>query len=240
MENIVKLYTDGSCNNHIGGYAVVLEGLESKDEIPAKQNHLVKCGNKNYTTNNEMELMGIQVAVEFAKEITKADKIIILSDSEYSVKSCTVWYKNWQRNGWRTSSRKPVQNQELIKSIIHILEENPQIELQHVKGHDGNKWNEFADKMANQARQAFEEEEGGENPSSSECDMYSELFNKLGALHGYEIENKYVIAFKNINVETVKALKNMGFKNIKIAGVWKENFGENKGEYIEVVCNKGD
>lgn len=227
MENIVKLYTDGSCSNQIGGYAVVLEGLESKDEIPAKHNHLVKCGNKSNTTNNEMELMGIQVAVEFAKEITKADKIIILSDSEYSVKSCTIWYKNWQKNGWKTSSRKPVQNQELIKSIIRILEENPKIELQHVKGHNGDKWNEFADEMANQARQAFQEteEEGGEN-------------SPLHILHEIEIDDKYVIAAKTIDVEMIKNLNNMGFKSIEISGIWKENFGLNKGEYIEVICKR--
>lgn len=234
MEKIIKLYTDGSCNGHIGGYAVVLAGLE--DEIPKSYNHLINSGGKMNTTNNEMELAGIQAAVEFAKDIITEDKIIIFSDSEYSVKSCTIWYKNWQKNGWKTSSRKPVKNQELIRNIVHILEENPRIELQHVKGHDGNKWNEFADDMANQAREIFQDT----HSSLDEDKMCSKLFNELNALHTYTTaEGERAIAFKEINAIIIKELNNMGFKNIKISGIWKENFGENKGEYVEIICKRG-
>lgn len=234
------LYVDGSCDQHntkCGGFAVIQ--AEWDDSHTRDDENIIACGARENTTNNEMELTGIYMAVKWIHGRGIEIPQEIRSDSQYAINCVTNWYKNWQKNGWKTSSGKPVQNRELIQKIVRLLEQHDNITFSHVKGHADDEWNEFADIVANDCRAAIEngveipdrdefpdrEEEGGEN-------------SPLHILHEIEIDDKYIIAVKTIDVEMIKNLKNMGFKSIEISGIWKENFGLNKGEYIEIICKR--
>ena len=41
-------------------------------------------------------------------DFAKVEEIVIFTDSEYSLNSLTKWYKNWENNGWLTSTGNPV------------------------------------------------------------------------------------------------------------------------------------
>jgi ribonuclease HI len=44
------------------------------------------------------------------------------------------WYVNWQKNGWKNASKKPVENQDLWKQLLPFLDRH-QLSFYRVKGH---------------------------------------------------------------------------------------------------------
>ena len=44
------------------------------------------------------------------------------------------WYRNWEKNGWKTSQKKPVENQELWKELLALVRQH-QVQFFRVKGH---------------------------------------------------------------------------------------------------------
>ena len=74
----------------------------------------------------------------------------------------TQWIHNWKRNGWRTSDRKPVKNEDLWRRLDAAAERHT-IEWRWIKGHAGHEMNERADELARQGIGAVPpaEEEGG-------------------------------------------------------------------------------
>jgi len=76
----------------------------------------------NDKTNNQCELMAMDYAfkliVRYYRELSEIGKVIkIVSDSEYSIKACSVWLTSWKTNHWKTSKGEDVKNKELIESI---------------------------------------------------------------------------------------------------------------------------
>jgi ribonuclease HI len=67
------------------------------------------------------------------------------------------WIAKWQRNGWRTSSKKPVENRDLWEALIAEASRH-QVEWIKVKGHADNPLNNRVDELAvaamNDGRQA--------------------------------------------------------------------------------------
>ena len=113
---VVEIYTDGSCKNKVGGWGIV---VVNDGEVTAKSGGLVP---EEPTTNNRAELFAIYVALHNYSSFSETNEIIIYSDSEYSIKSLTVWGKNWRNNGWKTSARKDVKNKDLIELMMGILD----------------------------------------------------------------------------------------------------------------------
>ena len=79
------------------------------------------------------ELLAIEEALDSIKN--KDTKYIIYTDSEYSIKSVTVWLPAWKRNNWRTTSRKPIENKELLIRIFEKLQEQTNTKIDWVKAH---------------------------------------------------------------------------------------------------------
>ena len=76
----------------------------------------------NDKTNNQCELMGMDYAfkliVKYYRELIDIKKVVkIVSDSEYSIKACSVWLSSWKKNNWRTAKGDDVKNKDLIESI---------------------------------------------------------------------------------------------------------------------------
>lgn len=128
-DKILRIYTDGGCagnqsDENLGGWGAILEfGPASKELYGAEAN----------TTNNRMEMTALLRAFEAIKK--EGQTIYVFSDSSY-LTDCfrKGWYKGWKKNGWMTSQKKPVENQDLWKALIPFLGRH-QIRFFRVKGH---------------------------------------------------------------------------------------------------------
>ena len=133
-----KIYTDGACSGNPGpgGWAVIiLVNNEIKEMF---------FGSEKNTTNNQMELLAPIKAIQKFK---KKSEISIFTDSTYVRDGITVWIKQWEKNGWKTASKKPVKNKELWKKLKNLSSKHS-IKWIWVKGHAQDKYNNLVDELA--------------------------------------------------------------------------------------------
>ena len=136
-----KIYTDGACSGNPGpgGWAaIIIVNNEIKDTF---------SGSEKNTTNNQMELMAPIKAIQKFK---KKSEISIFTDSTYVRDGITIWNKQWEKNGWKTASKKPVKNKNLWKKLKNLSSKHS-IKWIWVKGHSNNKFNNEADILARKA-----------------------------------------------------------------------------------------
>ncbi|MDX1800069.1 MAG: ribonuclease HI [Marinobacter sp.] len=138
MAASVVIYTDGACkgNPGPGGWGVVL-----RYGTTLKTLH----GGERNTTNNRMELMA---AIKGLKALKRECPVELYTDSQYVRKGITEWMHNWKKNGWKTSARKPVKNDDLWRELDLEVGRH-KINWHWVKGHAGIPDNELADELAN-------------------------------------------------------------------------------------------
>ena len=141
------IYTDGSCKRNPGPGAAAIV-ITTPDGAVVKE--FVKAFPD--TTNNRMEL----IAVISALKAVPTGKLIIFTDSLYTINGITSWVKNWKRNGWMTASKKPVENKDLWVELDQLVagHDGP-LEWKWVRGHVGTPGNERADKLAQEAATAL-------------------------------------------------------------------------------------
>ena len=134
----VEIYTDGACkgNPGPGGWGAYFKFRSSEKEL---------YGGEIQTTNNRMELIAV---IEAIKYVNKTQKLRIFTDSKYVKNGIQEWIINWEKNGWRTASKKPVANKDLWVQLNEI-KRTRNIEWNWVKGHSGDIGNEKADFLAN-------------------------------------------------------------------------------------------
>ena len=133
------IYTDGSSIDKEGGWGIV---MIKDDQV---YQYKGKCP-YDPCTNNQAELFAILTALTNFRE-----NLELRTDSQYSMKSITIWSKKWQRNGWKTSTGKDVENKELIQAILPLLDERI-VKFTHVYAHRGEQYNEMADRLADEGR----------------------------------------------------------------------------------------
>lgn len=145
------IFTDGStCGNGqewaYGGIGVF---FPYGDALNVSEPYLHKK-----VTNNRCELYAIYFALGMIiPAIKKYKKIIIYSDSHYSIDCLTNWIHQWKKNHWIDSKGKPVNNQDLIKPISKLLKLYPRVQFIHVRSHTHQKdfisqCNDVVDKLA--------------------------------------------------------------------------------------------
>ena len=137
MSGKVVVYTDGACSGNPGpgGYGVILVAGRHRKELK---------GGEPDTTNNRMELMAAIAALEALK---RACEVELHTDSQYLRLGVTEWLKGWKQNGWRTSAKKPVKNEDLWRRLDEVAQRH-RIDWRWVKGHAGHDENERADELA--------------------------------------------------------------------------------------------
>ncbi len=134
----VQIWTDGACsyNPGPGGWAAILNYMGFEKVI---------SGGLAETTNNVMELMAVVQALKALKEKCE---VTLYSDSSYVVNAITEnWLFAWEKNGFKTSTNKPVKNQELWEDLSYLLKKHV-VTFVHVKGHADNENNNRCDKIA--------------------------------------------------------------------------------------------
>lgn len=141
MPNLIA-YTDGACSGNPGpgGWGVVLQARSGLKVT--KQREL--NGGAAETTNNRMELTA---AIQALEALTRKSQIRIVTDSVYVKDGVTKWILGWKKNGWLTSAKKPVKNEDLWKKL-DAAQESHEVSWEWIKGHAGHPENELADELA--------------------------------------------------------------------------------------------
>lgn len=136
----IQLITDGAClgNPGPGGWACILRYGDLKREM---------FGSEPHTTNNRMEL---RAAVEGLRAVKESCEVEVVTDSNYVKNGITSWILKWKRNGWKTSSKAPVVNQDLWMELDQQSARH-KAEWTWTKGHASHADNNRCDELATAA-----------------------------------------------------------------------------------------
>lgn len=128
----LEIYTDGAYSplKDRGGIGIVF--LLDGEKIFEYNKYYDHC------TNNQMELGAVLIALRLIKQ--KYDSITLYSDSQYVVGTIN--------NNWKIKK-----NKRLWEEIYKELSKHQMVMFKHIRGHQGNEWNEYVDKLAVQATQ---------------------------------------------------------------------------------------
>jgi ribonuclease HI len=140
MMKRVQLITDGAClgNPGRGGWATILRYNGHTREM---------YGSSPQTTNNRMELTA---AIEGLRSLKERCQVEVVTDSEYVKNGITQWIHGWKRNGWKTSAKKPVVNQDLWEELDELASQHD-VQWTWTKGHADHEDNNRCDELATQA-----------------------------------------------------------------------------------------
>jgi ribonuclease HI len=135
----IDLYSDGGCSGNPGpgGWACI---RVIEKEI------CTYSGNEEQTTNNRMELTAVIRGLESLSDYPVSTDVHITTDSQYVQLGITKWIRAWEKNGWRTTDKKPVKNQDLWVRL-RGLTKNFTVTWAWVKGHAGHPMNEACDRL---------------------------------------------------------------------------------------------
>lgn len=136
MQDII-IFTDGAVpNNQIkgnrkGGIGVYF-GENDIRNISLRINESLQLK----VTNQICELQACIEAINtlISTEKINKNKIIIRTDSMYIVNTINEWAKKWEKNNWKKSDNKIIQNEKLVKQLYY-LSLNFNIKFEHVKAH---------------------------------------------------------------------------------------------------------
>ncbi len=142
----VIIYTDGSSrgNPGPGGWAAIVATDEEVLELG---------GREDMTTNNRMELFGALAGLrEINSQAGKIKEVEVFTDSQYVKKGMSEWIDGWIAKGWKTSTKKPVLNQDLWERLkqeeTRLKKEGVKVLWTYVEAHVGITLNERADTIA--------------------------------------------------------------------------------------------
>ncbi|BCJ90157.1 ribonuclease H [Terrihabitans soli] len=144
MSARVAIWTDGACSGNPGpgGWGVVMKFADTVKEL---------SGGEQLTTNNRMELLA---AIRALEALTRPVAVDLYTDSQYVRGGITEWMKGWKKNGWKTSDKKAVKNQELWEQLDKLTAKH-EVAWHWVKGHANDPDNERADELARQGMAPF-------------------------------------------------------------------------------------
>jgi ribonuclease HI len=136
---LTGVFTDGSCEGNPGPGGWGVAWVEEDRLIEER------FGRDAATTNNRMEL----TALINAYRMLPADaRVSVYSDSQLCVNTVNIWAAAWERRGWRRKDGA-IKNLELVRELYELARGHPNVHLQWIRAHDGSRWNEYVDALAN-------------------------------------------------------------------------------------------
>ena len=149
-----RIYTDGSYDgiSGVGSWANI---ITNDEQIK------VKTGIKQDTTNNQVELLAVLNALEYAvrKHINDVE---IITDSMYVLNGVQNNLEKWVQNNWVGCNGQQIKYRtewQGIQIMLQCMAENKfHVRFSKVKSHSGNALNEYADEQAKQALVRYNEQ----------------------------------------------------------------------------------
>ena len=135
----VTIFSDGGChpNPGAGAWAAILRFGDKQKEL---------TGGEINTTNNRMELTA---ATQALLELKTPCDVTVVTDSEYVANAFRQhWIDKWKRNGWKTSTKEPVKNQDLWVILDGLIAKHS-VTWEWTRGHAGHVENERCDELRN-------------------------------------------------------------------------------------------
>jgi ribonuclease HI len=94
--------------------------------------------------------MELTAAVRGLGALKEPCEVEVITDSQYLKNGITSWIHNWKRNGWRTSTKAPVVNQDLWEELDAQASRH-RVQWSWTKGHATHSDNNRADELATRA-----------------------------------------------------------------------------------------
>ncbi|GLG92318.1 Uncharacterized protein GBIM_00039 [Gryllus bimaculatus] len=148
-DGYVIVYTDGACekNGRCGAKAGI--GVWFGDSHPLNISEPVH----GRATNNTAEIQAAVQALEVAKR-AGVKRILVHTDSEFTINCITKWVKKWVKNNWKVASGADVKNKEDLILLLEAMK-NIEVKWEHVRGHRGIHGNEMADRLARSGAERY-------------------------------------------------------------------------------------
>jgi len=129
-QNTHVVYTDGACSNNGKQNAKAGIGVHFSPKNKIKLEDLSLRLDIDTPTNNKAELIAIEKALESCFKNNIKDKIIIFTDSQYSLKCITLWYPDWVK-------KNKLENRKNIDILVRIdpMVKQMNIQFEHIKAH---------------------------------------------------------------------------------------------------------
>ena len=118
-----------------GGWACILRYEGEEREL---------SGSEARTTNNRTELAA---AINGLRALRESCEMELVTDSQYLKQGITEHLARWKTNGWRTSNRKSVRNQDLWRELDEVASEHV-IRWAWVAGHGDHDLQNRCDALA--------------------------------------------------------------------------------------------
>ncbi|XP_016519833.1 ribonuclease H1 isoform X1 [Poecilia formosa] len=142
MGDAVVVYTDGCCSANgrdraragIGVYWGRNHPLNVAERLQGRQ------------TNQRAEIQAACRALELARQ-NHIQKLVLYTDSKFTINGVTSWVKTWKVNGWRLKSGGPITNKEDFMTLDRLNSELDVVWM-HIPGHAGFTGNEMADRLS--------------------------------------------------------------------------------------------
>jgi ribonuclease HI len=135
---MIDVYIDGSSkgNPGPGGAGIVIQDKATHETLAI---HGIPLG---HVTNNQAEFLALKHAlIELNTRGLSSQPVNVLTDSQLVV---GIFSQNWKARA----------NLELVMEIRDLLKEFPQLTFAYVRGHNGNRDNELADSLAQEAAES--------------------------------------------------------------------------------------
>ena len=151
------VYTDGACKNNGKATALSSIGVYFSNHNLHKIDSVSRVLNVPKHTNNVAELLAIIKALSILRqEIDNGEKIVIYSDSKYSIRCCTDYGEKCEKNNWIKKKGVEIPNAKIVKVAYGFCKGRKNIEFIHINAHTGlqdrhSLGNENADRLANLA-----------------------------------------------------------------------------------------
>lgn len=142
MKKELIIYTDGASrgNPGPGGWG----GVVLVDDMAMELS-----GSSKKATNNQMELEAVISTLSDSGAMAHKGPVIVYSDSAYVVNGLSSWVYGWEKKGWITSTKTPVENKAMWEKALVLLKHyGSRLEIAKVSGHAGNLYNERCDELA--------------------------------------------------------------------------------------------
>jgi ribonuclease HI len=94
------------------------------------------------------------------QELQSGKRVVIHTDSEYSMKCCGEYGRRCESRNWKGSDGRLITNVDLVKVGVSLFRRYPRATLRYVKAHTGDndrhsRGNEMADHLANLGAQQY-------------------------------------------------------------------------------------
>ncbi|HRH24853.1 MAG TPA: hypothetical protein PLQ20_00745 [Candidatus Paceibacterota bacterium] len=142
MKKELIIYTDGASRGNPGpggwGAVILVDGYAMEIAGSAKK-----------ATNNQMELQAVLEVLSDSASRAYKGTVRVFSDSAYVVNGLNSWIWGWEKKGWITSTKTPVENKDIWMKLLVLLKEyGDKLSIEKIKGHAGDLYNERCDELA--------------------------------------------------------------------------------------------